>query len=195
MERRKQASEGPHLRRRAHPPAPARCSTRSADPPPVPGSRALRRRAGRQIPGHGPPAVGHHAPRLRRGWCDPRAHRRPEAGHLRLPRRRRPRVSRHARCGAVEEWTLDVNWRSDEGLLEAYAALFADAQLGSTRASPTARSVRQIPTGSPRLLGPPVPEPLCGSASCTHEAGSCRSPPRGHAGEPKAPEGAEPDRP
>ncbi len=28
------------------------------------------------------------------------------------------------------EWTLDVNWRSDQGLLEAYDALFADAQLG-----------------------------------------------------------------
>ena len=28
------------------------------------------------------------------------------------------------------EWTLDINWRSDQGLLEAYDALFADAQLG-----------------------------------------------------------------
>ncbi len=28
------------------------------------------------------------------------------------------------------EWTLDVNWRSDEGLLQAYDALFADSQLG-----------------------------------------------------------------
>ena len=28
------------------------------------------------------------------------------------------------------EWTLDVNWRSDQGLLEAYDALFGDAQLG-----------------------------------------------------------------
>ena len=35
-----------------------------------------------------------------------------------------------ARDVVQSEWTLDVNWRSDQGLLEAYDALFADAQLG-----------------------------------------------------------------
>ena len=28
------------------------------------------------------------------------------------------------------EWTLDVNWRSDQALLEAYDALFGERQLG-----------------------------------------------------------------
>ena len=31
------------------------------------------------------------------------------------------------------EWTLDVNWRSDQALLEAYDALFGDAHLGLRR--------------------------------------------------------------
>ena len=35
-----------------------------------------------------------------------------------------------ARHVVQSEWTLDVNWRSDQGLLEAYDALFGDAQLG-----------------------------------------------------------------
>ena len=35
-----------------------------------------------------------------------------------------------ARDEVQSEWTLDVNWRSDQGLLEAYDALFGDAQLG-----------------------------------------------------------------
>ncbi len=36
-----------------------------------------------------------------------------------------------ARDEVQSEWTLDVNWRSDQALLEAYDALFDDAQLGS----------------------------------------------------------------
>ena len=35
-----------------------------------------------------------------------------------------------ARDEVQSEWTLDVNWRSDQALLEAYDALFGDAQLG-----------------------------------------------------------------
>ena len=35
-----------------------------------------------------------------------------------------------ARDVVQSEWTLDVNWRSDQGLLDAYDALFDDAQLG-----------------------------------------------------------------
>ena len=49
------------------------------------------------------------------------------------------------------EWTLDVNWRSDQGLLEAYDALFADAQLGyediTYRQDP---SCRRPPESAPR---------------------------------------------
>src|SRR6201999_1415369 len=35
-----------------------------------------------------------------------------------------------ARDVVQSEWTLDVNWRSDQGLLRAFDALFGDAQLG-----------------------------------------------------------------
>ena len=57
------------------------------------------------------------------------------------------------------EWTLDVNWRSDQGLLEAYDALFADAQLGF--AGITYRSISAAPPNrAPRLVGAPVSSPL-----------------------------------
>ncbi len=56
-------------------------------------------------------------------------------------------------------WTLDVNWRSDEGLLAAYDALFADAQLGS--AGITYRRVRAaLPNREARLVGAPATTPL-----------------------------------
>ncbi len=64
-----------------------------------------------------------------------------------------------AREAVRSEWTLDVNWRSDEGLLEAYDSLFADAQLGS--AGITYRKIGAAEANRrPRLLGAPVPEPL-----------------------------------
>jgi exodeoxyribonuclease V beta subunit len=57
------------------------------------------------------------------------------------------------------EWTLDVNWRSDQALLEAYDALFGNAQLGY--ADITYRHVRAADAHQePRLVGAPVPEPL-----------------------------------
>ncbi len=57
------------------------------------------------------------------------------------------------------EWTLDVNWRSDQGLLEAYDALFADAQLGF--AGIIYRSISAAPPNrAPRLVGAPVSSPL-----------------------------------
>ncbi len=56
-------------------------------------------------------------------------------------------------------WTLDVNWRSDEGLLAAYDALFADAQLGSEGI--TYRHVRAAPPNrQARLVGAPNNSPL-----------------------------------
>jgi exodeoxyribonuclease V beta subunit len=57
------------------------------------------------------------------------------------------------------EWTLDVNWRSDQGLLEAYDALFADAQLGD--AGITYRKIRAADANQqPRLVDAPVEAPL-----------------------------------
>ncbi len=57
------------------------------------------------------------------------------------------------------EWTLDVNWRSDQGLLEAYDALFADAQLGY--ADIAYRPIRAADAHqASRLVGAPEPAPL-----------------------------------
>jgi exodeoxyribonuclease V beta subunit len=55
--------------------------------------------------------------------------------------------------------TLEVNWRSDQGLLDAYDALFGDARLGHEGIA--YRSVRAAGANrEPRLLGAPHPEPL-----------------------------------
>ena len=64
-----------------------------------------------------------------------------------------------ARDVVPSEWTLDVNWRSDAGLLDAYDALFAEAQLGD--AGITYRPIRAADANrEPRLVGAPVSEPL-----------------------------------
>ena len=77
-----------HLRRHAHPPR-RRAVPLARSRGPAAG--ALPGGAGRRVPGHRPGAVVDPAPRL------PRAHRagadrRPQAGHLRVPRRRRRHV-------------------------------------------------------------------------------------------------------
>ncbi len=54
--------------------------------------------------------------------------------------------------------TLDVNWRSDAGLLEGYDALFADAQLGHPGI--VYRRVRAAEGREPRLHGAPGDAPL-----------------------------------
>jgi exodeoxyribonuclease V beta subunit len=57
------------------------------------------------------------------------------------------------------EWTLDVNWRSDQALLEAYDALFGNAQLGY--ADITYRHVRAADAHQQaRLVGAPDPAQL-----------------------------------
>ena len=57
------------------------------------------------------------------------------------------------------EWTLDVNWRSDEGLLRAYDALFAGAELGD--AGITYRDIEAADANrAPRLEGLPDGAPL-----------------------------------
>jgi exodeoxyribonuclease V beta subunit len=57
------------------------------------------------------------------------------------------------------EWTLDVNWRSDQGLLQAYDALFGDAQLGYADIA-YRRTKAADPNIEPRLVGAPDPTPL-----------------------------------
>jgi exodeoxyribonuclease V beta subunit len=57
------------------------------------------------------------------------------------------------------EWTLDVNWRSDQPLLTAYDALFGDAQLGY--ADIRYRPIRAADAHQEqRLIGAPEPAPL-----------------------------------
>ena len=65
----------------------------------------------------------------------------------------------NARTAVQSEWTLDVNWRSDAGLLEAFDALFAGATLGD--AGIAYRTISAAPANqSPRLVGAPVGTPL-----------------------------------
>ena len=86
--------------------------------------------------------------------ADARAHRRPQAGDLRVPRRRRLRLPARPRGAPARSATLEVNWRSDQGLLEAYDALFGDARLGHEGIA--YRSVRAAGANrAPRLLGAP----------------------------------------
>src|SRR3712207_3944091 len=55
--------------------------------------------------------------------------------------------------------TLQVNWRSDQGLIDAYDALFGGARLGHEGI--VYREVRAAPPNrSPRLAGAPVAAPL-----------------------------------
>jgi exodeoxyribonuclease V beta subunit len=89
-----------------------------------------------------------------------------------------------AREAVRSEWTLDVNWRSDEGLLEAYDALFADAQLGS--AGITYRKIGAAEANrQPRLSGAPVSEPL--RVRIVHSEDGL-VPLTARTGEPKAPD-------
>ena len=60
----------------------------------------------------------------------PGADRRSEAGDLRLPRRRRVRLPRGRARRPTTRATLDVNWRTDQALLDAYDALLGGARLG-----------------------------------------------------------------
>ncbi len=60
---------------------------------------------------------------------------------------------------AADRATLDVNWRSDQGLIDAYDALFAGARLGHEQI--VYRHVRAADANrAPRLTGAPVAAPL-----------------------------------
>ena len=90
-----------------------------------------------------------------------------------------------ARDVVQSEWTLDVNWRSDQGLLEAYDALFGDAQLGY--AGIAYRKVRAADANQQqRLVGRQVDVPLRvrivhgddGLVALTREAATAQGPGR-----------------
>ena len=86
--------------------------TPSAAPRRRPRLETCRGGDGRRVPGRRPGAVGHPAPSLRRHQHgDP--DRRPQAGDLRLPRRRRLQLSRRGRRLEGQVQTLSTNWRSD----------------------------------------------------------------------------------
>jgi exodeoxyribonuclease V beta subunit len=64
-----------------------------------------------------------------------------------------------AAAAAASEATLAINWRSDQGLIDAFDALFMPTQLG--QAGIAYRPVRAAPANTtPRLTGAPVAAPL-----------------------------------
>ena len=134
-------------------------------------ARALRRRPGRRVPGHRPRAVGHHEDRLRRGRDDARPHRRSQAGDLRLPRCRRPRLPPGAGQPVQSEWTLDVNWRSDKACSRPTTPC-SRTPSSVTPASPTARSGPPRRTPTPGSSGARSPH-RCACGSCTRRTASC----------------------
>ena len=64
------------------------------------------------------------------GGVDAGADRRPETGDLRLPRRRRLLLPGGRPRPRARRATLEVNCRSDQGLIDAYDAMFGGAKLG-----------------------------------------------------------------
>ena len=122
-------------------------------------ARALPRRARRRVPGHRPLQWEIMRRAFGDGGVDARPDRRPEAGDLRLPRRRRLRLPRGRAATAGTQATLDVNWRSDQGLIDAYDALFGGAKLGHEGI--VYRRVRAADADrTPRLTGAPSTAPL-----------------------------------
>ena len=99
------------------------------------------------------------------GGVDAGPDRRPEAGDLRLPRRRRLLLpgGREAAAGATA--TLEVNWRSDQGLIDAYDAMFGGAKLGHAGIVYRARARR--PTGRRACTARRARRCGCGSSTAT----------------------------
>jgi exodeoxyribonuclease V beta subunit len=65
-----------------------------------------------------------------------------------------------AAASAGKREDLDTNWRSDQGLIDAYDALFGGAQLGHEGI--VYRPVKAAPPNQhPRLIGAPDPAPVC----------------------------------
>ena len=103
--------------------------------------------------------MGHHAPRLRRGRGDARPDRRPEAGDLRVPRRRRARVPAGPRRGAVR---MDARRQLAQrpGAARGLRRALRRRPARLTPASPTGRSGRPTPITNNGSSACQVDEPL-----------------------------------
>ena len=127
---------------------------------------ALPRRARRRVPGHRPGAVGDHADRVRRRRRDAGADRRPEAGDLRVPRRRRLRLHRSGadrrRASATLDGQLAQRPGADRRLRRAVRRRASSGTRGSSTAGP--RRGRQPRAAADRRA---AARRRCASASCT----------------------------
>ena len=162
-----------HLRRHAHPPRRrAAPLTRSRGP----AAGALPGGAGRRVPGHRPRAVVDPAPRV------PRAHhagadRRPQAGDLRLPRRRRRHLpGGHAR-GRRGTPRSPINHRSDAAAARRAGARCSTAPRSATSGSSCTRSRRRTPGGgcAARPSDAPVRVRVAARAGPAHAAAARRA--------------------
>ena len=152
------ASAAPDLRRPAH--APRRHARRSGD------RRVRRREAARALHGSSwstssrtptrSSGTSSAARRSRRRRAHARADRRPQAGDLRLPRRRRPRLPRRRRRRRRPARRWPTNWRSDQDLLAALRRAVRRRPPRPRRASVYRRSRPPPRTATPRLHGAPV---------------------------------------
>ena len=122
-----------------------------------PTARALRGGAGRRVPGHRPGAVGDPAPGVRTRSADPAT----------LVLIADPKQAIYAFRGADvyayldaaraagTQATLPINWRSDQGLIDAHDALFSGVKLGHEGIA--YRQVRAADAHqAPGLTGAPV---------------------------------------
>ena len=104
---------------------------------------AVADRVGRRVPGHRPGAVEGDRPRLHRP-LDADPDRRPQAGHLRVPRRGHRHVPDAAETAGVQK-TLGTNWRSDGALGTIGCRRCSRAPNSGIRESSSTRSTRTMP--------------------------------------------------
>ena len=124
------AARHPRLRRPAHP-AGRRAGGRRL-PGPDADAPALADRDGRRVPGHRPGAVAGDRPRVHRP-LDADPDRRPEAGDLRVPRRRHRHLPQGRARPRATQQTLGTNWRSDGALVDRLQVVLRGAALGDPR--------------------------------------------------------------
>ena len=105
-------------------------------------------------------------PRARHAGAD----RRPQAGDLRLPRRRRRQLPGRRRAAPTAHATLARNWRSDAALLRALDTVFGGAALGDPRIV-----VRPVESAHPvpRLRGAPGRHPAAAAGAAPRRAAAC----------------------
>ena len=133
---------------------------------------ALADRAGRRVPGHRPGAVGGARPRVHRPRHDG-ADRRPEAGDLRLPRRRRHDLPRRPPRPRRPSRRSPVNWRSD-----AAAARRVPGAAGAAPSSATTRIVVhdvEAHHDGGRLVGAPQAGAVPGAGACAASSSAQRA--------------------